>query len=159
MIRIRPWAVRRTSPRQYLVRFAFGGAATVLAGVMAKLFGPAIGGLFLAFPAIFPASVTLIERHEQKRKDKPGRSGVHRGRMAARIETTGAALGCMGLFGFAALLVLLLPRVSGWIAIPAATLIWLAVVVAFWKIQRLRCSWRRARVRSSAKHAHAAGAR
>ena len=159
MIRIRPWAVRRTSPRQYLVRFAFGGAATVLAGVMAKLFGPGIGGLFLAFPAIFPASVTLIERHERKRNDKTGRSGVLRGRMAASIETTGAALGCMGLFGFALVLALLLPRVSGWVAIPAATLIWLVVVVAFRKIQRLRCSWRRARVRSATRRAHAAEAR
>lgn len=159
MIRVRPWAIRRTKPGQYLLRFAFGGAATVLAGVMAKSFGPGVGGLFLAFPAIFPASVTLIERHERRRQDKPGRNRTLRGRMAARIETTGAALGCMGLFGFALMLWLLLPRVSGWVAIPAATLIWVVVAVAFWKVQRLRCSWRRARIRSATRHAHASGAR
>jgi hypothetical protein len=32
------------------------------AGLVADIFGPATGGLFLAFPAIFCASVTLIER-------------------------------------------------------------------------------------------------
>ncbi|MGA8530750.1 MAG: DUF3147 family protein [Acidobacteriaceae bacterium] len=159
MIRIRPWAIRRTSPRQYLARFAFGGAATVLAGVMAELFGPGVGGLFLAFPAIFPATVTLIEKHERNRLDKPGRSGVLRGRMAARIEANGAALGCMGLFGFALALWLLLPRTSGWIAIPAATLAWVVVAVAFWQIRRLRCAWRRARIRSAARHVHTTNAR
>jgi hypothetical protein len=155
VIEVRPWAVKRTSLPQYLGRFAFGGAATVLAGLMAKLFGPGVGGLFLAFPAIFPASLTLIERHEKKRLHKPGRSGNLRARMAVRIETTGAALGCMGLFGFALVLWLLLPRLSGWIAIPAATLVWVGVTVAFWRIKRLRCAWRRSRVRSHARHAHA----
>jgi len=28
-----------------------------------------IGGLFLAFPAILPASATLIERHEKEKKE------------------------------------------------------------------------------------------
>jgi len=36
---------------------------TVIAGLIAFRFGPVVGGLFLAFPAIFPASATLIERH------------------------------------------------------------------------------------------------
>lgn len=151
MIQVRPWAVRRTSPQQYLLRFAFGGAATVLAGVMAQYFGPGVGGLFLAFPAIFPASVTLIERHERRRQDKPGRDRALRGRIATLIEANGAALGCMGLFSFALVLWLLLPRVSGWIAIPAATLVWVVVAVAFWKVRRLRCAWRRARIRSEAR--------
>jgi hypothetical protein len=30
-------------------------------GLLAKKFGSTVGGLFLAFPAIFPASATLIE--------------------------------------------------------------------------------------------------
>jgi Protein of unknown function (DUF3147) len=48
---------------EYLVRFALGGAMTVIAGLIAARFGPIVGGLFLAFPAIFPASATLIEKH------------------------------------------------------------------------------------------------
>jgi hypothetical protein len=44
---------------QYAVRFLFGGLITALAGIIAKKFGPGIGGLFLAFPAIFPAPTQL----------------------------------------------------------------------------------------------------
>ena len=65
---------RETSWHEYLVRFALGGAMTVVAGLIAAGFGPVLGGLFLAFPAIFPASVTLVEKHVRER----------RGRVAAR---------------------------------------------------------------------------
>ena len=34
--------------------------------------GPGIGGLFLAFPAIFPASATLVEKHEKQKKNRAG---------------------------------------------------------------------------------------
>jgi len=44
---------------EYAVRFLFGGLITALAGIIAKKFGPVFGGLFLAFPAIFPARVRL----------------------------------------------------------------------------------------------------
>jgi len=69
MVEIKLSALKETKPHQYLVRFLFGGAATVLAGLVARRFGPAAGGLFLAFPAIFPASVTLIESHEKELKN------------------------------------------------------------------------------------------
>ncbi len=42
--------------RQYAIRFALGGLIPAIAGILAGKFGPAVGGLFLAFPAIFPAS-------------------------------------------------------------------------------------------------------
>jgi hypothetical protein len=45
--------------QDYLLRFLFGGTVTALAGVIAKRFGPGIGGLFLAFPAILPAAATF----------------------------------------------------------------------------------------------------
>ncbi|HEU0148134.1 MAG TPA: DUF3147 family protein, partial [Bradyrhizobium sp.] len=41
---------------EYLIRFALGGAATVLTGVISSHYGAVIGGLFLALPAIFCAS-------------------------------------------------------------------------------------------------------
>jgi hypothetical protein len=50
---------------EYAVRFVLGGAVTMLAGWIATEWGPVIGGLFLAFPAIFPASATLVEKHER----------------------------------------------------------------------------------------------
>ena len=46
-----------------------GGVMTVVAGLIAARFGPVIGGLFLAFPAIFPATATLIEKHVLERKE------------------------------------------------------------------------------------------
>ena len=51
------------------------------------IFGPRAGGLFLAFPAILAASVTLIEKKERNR------AGVH--------DIKGAVLGAVGLTAFA----------------------------------------------------------
>jgi hypothetical protein len=47
-----------------------------------------IGGLFLAFPAIFPASATLIEKHVRERKEKAGLPGARRGKEAAAFDAT-----------------------------------------------------------------------
>ena len=62
--------LRQSRWYEYLARFLFGGTVTALAGLIAKRFGPEIGGLFLAFPAIFPATATLIEKHEQQKHEK-----------------------------------------------------------------------------------------
>ena len=40
-------------------------------GGNAKRYGPGVAGLFLAFPAIFPAGATLIEKHEKEKKRAP----------------------------------------------------------------------------------------
>ena len=53
---------------EYLIRFTLGGAITVLTGIIGSVWGASVGGLFLALPAIFCASATLIERHEVRRK-------------------------------------------------------------------------------------------
>ena len=88
-------SLKETRPHEYAVRFVFGGLTTVIAGLIAKRFGPGIGGLFLAFPAIFPASASLVESHEIKRKAKVGLDGRKRGRMAASLDSRGASLGCV----------------------------------------------------------------
>jgi hypothetical protein len=66
------WSVlRKTKWNDYAVRFVLGGSITVIAGLIARKFGLGVGGLFLAFPAIFPASATLAEsarRNERVRK-------------------------------------------------------------------------------------------
>ena len=84
IVQLNPSALRETHWYEYLIRFALGGAVTVVAGVIAARFGPVVGGLFLAFPAIFPASATLIEKHVRRRKEKAGLSGVRRGRKRLR---------------------------------------------------------------------------
>jgi hypothetical protein len=57
---------------QFMVRFILGGTVTLCTGLIAQHWGPVIGGLFLAFPAIFPATVTLVARHETEKKRKAG---------------------------------------------------------------------------------------
>lgn len=63
---------------EYLVRFALGGAATVFTGLVSSRCGASVGGLFLALPAIFCASATLIESHEIRRKKEAGLEGRRR---------------------------------------------------------------------------------
>jgi hypothetical protein len=86
---------------EYAFRFVLGGAVTMLAGWIATEWGPVIGGLVLAFPAIFPASATLVEKHEREKKENAGLRGAKRGRDAAALEAAGAALGSVGLMAFA----------------------------------------------------------
>jgi Protein of unknown function (DUF3147) len=127
-------ALRQSRWYEYLSRFVFGGTATALAGVIAKEFGPALGGLFLAFPAIFPASATLIEKHEKKRKQALGRHGTVRGRKAAALDAAGAAAGTFGLMAFGAVVWQLLVTLPLWATLLIAVLVWLSVSVAAWRI-------------------------
>jgi hypothetical protein len=46
------------------MRFGLGGFTTLIAGLVGDYWGPAVGGLFLAFPAVLCASATLVETHE-----------------------------------------------------------------------------------------------
>ncbi|HLJ77807.1 MAG TPA: DUF3147 family protein [Acidobacteriaceae bacterium] len=138
MVEFKISALKATKPREYLVRFLFGGAATVLAGVIAKHYGATLGGLFLAFPAIFPCSATLIESHEKERKQRIGHDGTNRGRMAASLDAAGAMLGACGLVAFAALLWYFLPHHNAALVIAAATAVWLVVSVALWELRKNR---------------------
>ena len=49
VVRFKPSALKQGHWYEYVVRFALGGVATVVAGVVANIWGPAAGGLFLAF--------------------------------------------------------------------------------------------------------------
>ena len=62
-IKINLAGLKETKWHEYAIRFLFGGLVTVATGFIAKAFGPTVGGVFLAFPAIFPATATLIATH------------------------------------------------------------------------------------------------
>jgi uncharacterized protein DUF3147 len=120
---------------EYAVRFVLGGVVTVFAGLIASEWGPAVGGLFLAFPAIFPASATLVEKHERERKEKAGLQGSRRGREAGALEAAGAVLGSVGLLTFGLIVWQFAPAAPG-IALCAGALAWLAVSVLLWISQK-----------------------
>ena len=131
-------ALRKTRWSEYAVRFLFGGAITAATGLVAKHFGPVVGGLFLAFPAIFPASVTLVAKHEKEKKQKVGMDGTARAKKAAALDARGAAMGTFGL-GFFALVVWKLLPVWNWIAVLSlAILAWLLVSILIWNTERNR---------------------
>jgi hypothetical protein len=123
---------------EYLVRFVLGGAATAFTGMISSRFGPSVGGLFLALPAIFCASATLIQRHEERRKRQAGLRGQRRGQQAAALDAAGAALGSIGLLGFALAFTLLAERRAS-MAFVIAVAAWAMIsVVAWWVWRRIR---------------------
>ena len=116
-----PGAVFKLKPHEHAIRFVFGGVASLLASLVAHEYGPSIGGLLLAFPAILPASLTLVKTHD--------------GRKNARDDARGARLGALGLVAYAVSVALLAPRVSMFLALAMAVVIWGAVSVVLWWMQ------------------------
>ncbi|MBR1179403.1 DUF3147 family protein [Bradyrhizobium sp. KB893862 SZCCT0404] len=156
LVQMSPSALKQTRWYEYGIRFVLGGLATVLAGAMGARFGTAVGGLFLALPAIFCASATLIESHERRGKEKAGLDGRRRGREAAALDAAGAALGSAGLVAFAAVFYVTV-SVNSAAAFAVAILAWAVVSVsAWWSRRKFRTvshrrssnSWRSAHRRS-----------
>jgi Protein of unknown function (DUF3147) len=142
MVHAKLASIKGIQPHEYVVRFFFGGAVCVMAGLIAKWFGPGIGGLFLAFPAVFPAGATLIEAHEKKHKARAGFDGTNRGRTVAGVDAAGTALGCIGLACFAVVFWLTLPKLSTITATALATITWLVVSVGIWLLRKAHFSHR-----------------
>lgn len=140
-IRFSPSSLRDGRWYEYVIRFVLGGAATVFTGLISSRFGASTGGLFLAIPAIFCASATLIEKHEIRRKQAAGLAGEGRGRAAAALDGAGAALGAIGLLAFGAVFFILVEN-STWAAFAGASFAWAVVSVAAWYGRR---KWRSVR--------------
>jgi hypothetical protein len=128
--------VKEPKVHEYVTRFVLGGLVTVGAGLIAKRWGPVIGGLFMAFPAIFPAGATLIEKHEVQKKKEIGRDGRRRGREAAGLDAFGAALGAIGLMAFALVLWGLLPGHSFRVSLGLAAVTWMVASGSLWMLWR-----------------------
>lgn len=135
-------ALKRGHWYEYLVRFALGGSVTVLTGVIGSWYGAAVGGLFLALPAIFCASATLIARHEEHRKHQAGLHGERRGQQAAALDATGAALGSLGMLAFALVFSELVERQIATAFIAALAAWGIISVGAWWTWLHLRVSRR-----------------
>ena len=129
--------LKESKVHEQVVRFVLGGLVTVGAGLIAKRWGPVVGGLFLAFPAIFPAGATLIEEHEVRKKKEIGRDGRRRGREAAGLDAFGAALGAIGLMAFALVLWGFLPGHTSWVSLGLAAVAWTVVSVSLWVLSRV----------------------
>jgi hypothetical protein len=129
-------SLKRTRWYEVFVRFLFGGLATVATGMIAKRYGPVIGGLFLAFPALFPASATLVEKHEKEKKQRAGLNGIRRARKAVALEARGATMGSIGLAAFAVVVWQFLPGGNVWVVLATATLAWLAISALIWRMRR-----------------------
>jgi Protein of unknown function (DUF3147) len=136
IVQIDSSSLRETRWYEYAFRFMFGGLVTVLAGWIARKFGPVIGGLFLAFPAIFPASATLIEKLERKKKERKGLNGTQRGRDAAALDAAGAAMGSLGLSLFAAFVWIFVLYFRPWLVLIGAAVVWVAASICIWAIGR-----------------------
>lgn len=107
--------IRRVPPRDLAVRFIAGGVTSIVAGVVGLAFGTRTGGIFLAFPAILAASLTLIEQHED--------------RAEAREDARGALIGACALAVFAVIGALAFGELNSAIALGLATLGWLVVAL------------------------------
>jgi hypothetical protein len=129
-------SLKETHWHQMAVRFLCGGLATVATGLIAKKYGPGVGGLFLAFPAILPASATLIEKHEKQRKRRAGLHGEVRARRAAGVDAAGAAIGSIGLFVFAALIAAWITLHRAFLVIALSTIGWLVVALILWQLRK-----------------------
>jgi hypothetical protein len=136
IVGVKPSALKATNGYEYALRFVLGGMATVFTGLIASLYGPVIGGLFLAFPAIFCASVTLVEKHERERKEKLGLKGTRRGQEAAAQEAAGTTLGSFGLLAFGGVIWLVAPATATLWTFAFAIVAWSLVSTSLWRIRR-----------------------
>jgi hypothetical protein len=90
----------------------------VVTGALARWSSPELAGLFLAFPAILPASITLIKEVD--------------GRAAAVDDARGAILGGFGLTAFALVVAFTAGKLPDALVIVLASAAWLAVAVGAW---------------------------
>ncbi|HEX5324596.1 MAG TPA: DUF3147 family protein [Capsulimonadaceae bacterium] len=131
-----PDSIKQTKWYEYAIRFGFGGLVTVMTGIIAHKYGPVVGGLFLAFPSIFPASVSLVEKHKKQKQEQDGHDGDGRAKKLAAVDAAGASLGAIGLIAFAGVVWFCSTSLPAWAMLLFATLAWAAVSLIAWVIRQ-----------------------
>jgi len=91
---------------------------------------------FLAFPAIFPAGATLVQKHEVEKKRRAGITDRDRGRKATALEARGACMGSIGLVAFAMVAWKLLMRQNAALSLLAALAVWVVLSILFWRASK-----------------------
>jgi len=117
-----PAKIKETSAKHYAIRFVGGGVVTALVGIIGTTSGPAVAGLFLAFPAILVASLTLL--------------GEKHGRGPAGADAFGARAGSIGLVAFGLVIWQVGSRVPAWLALLLAMVAWTVVSLGVWAFYR-----------------------
>src|SRR4029079_1931415 len=112
-VRVETSSLKHSRWYGHVLRFCLGGTVTVAAGLVAEWFGPAVGGILLAFPAIMPAALILLERSQNEQGPPPGCGA--RGRRAVVLDAAGAAMGSIGLLAFAFVVWGALVRLPTWL--------------------------------------------
>jgi nicotinamide-nucleotide amidase len=110
--------LRGIGARDMLMRFVFGATVSVAAGLIGLAAGERAGGVLLAFPAILPAALTLIESRE--------------GTSTAVSDVRGAVVGAFGMLGFALTVVALAGRIPTLLALLVAAVAWVVISAALY---------------------------
>ena len=122
-----PWVelgkLRAAKPRDYAIRFALGATVSIGAAIAGKTVGARFAGMFLAFPAILPASLTLIQEKEGTRR--------------ADRNAIGAVLGGAALVLFAMTAELTLRRIEPYLAVTLALSAWVVVSLTLYALLAL----------------------
>ena len=122
-------ALREIRPGALAARFAFGFAVSVVAGLIGVAAGQRAGGVMLAAPAVLPATLTIIERHE--------------GRGPAVTEVEGSVPGAVALIGFAVVAAAVTARIPVAGALFAALATWAALAIAgYFVLAAVMSSWK-----------------
>jgi hypothetical protein len=122
-------ALREIRPRELAVRFAFGFAVSVVAGLIGVAAGQRAGGVMLAAPAVLPATLTIIERQE--------------GRGPAVTEVQGSVPGAVALVGFAVVAAVTTDRLPLTAALLSALATWvLAAIAGYFVLAAAVSSWK-----------------
>jgi hypothetical protein len=129
-------SLKQTTAKEYILRFALGGLVTAVVGLVAKEFGPVIGGLFLAFPSIFPAAITLVEKHEAQKKGVQGQKAKYEARGAAGSDAAGAAMASFGLLAFGFVVWKWAGEQTPPVVLGFALLAWMFTAMAIWTIRK-----------------------
>jgi len=123
-------SLREIRLRALALRFAFGAAVSVVAGLVGIAAGQRAGGVMLAAPAVLPATLTIIERKE--------------GRGPAVTEVQGAVLGAVALIGFAVVAAASMARLPLAAALLGALAAWAAAAIGGYMAQAaVLPSWQR----------------
>ena len=104
--------------KDYAIRFAFGGAVSVVASLIGHWTSVPFGGVFTAFPAILLASLTLI--------------GEKDGREQSAEDAEGGVLGAIAFVVGAVFIAMTVTHIAGAASLLLALGIWVVLAVALY---------------------------